>query len=102
MAVLDFEYDEAEKRRKFRRDVALKDQNGDLCFDKLHLKFLQMPSFNTKKSELETKFDKWCYFLKNSESFDHIPNIINEPIFQKAFETAELAGLSAEQQNNTP
>lgn len=94
---MDFEYDEAEERRKFRRDVALKDQDGDVFFDKLHFKFLQMPLFNKKENELKTKFDKWCYFLKNLASFDHIPSILNEPIFKKAFDTAELAGLSAEQ-----
>lgn len=97
VAILDFEYDEAEEKRKFRRDVALKDQDGDLFFDKLHFKFLQMPLFTKKENELETHFDKWCYFLKNLESFDHIPSILNEPIFQKAFDAAELAGLSAEQ-----
>ncbi|NJO00590.1 MAG: PD-(D/E)XK nuclease family transposase [Bacteroidia bacterium] len=99
VAILDFEYDEAEERRKFRRDVALKDQDGDLFFEKLHFKFLQMPLFNKKENELETKFDKWCYFLKNLENFDHIPSILHEPIFQKAFGTAELASLSAEQRD---
>lgn len=97
VAILDFEYDEAEEKRKFRRDVALKDQDGEVFFDKLHFKFLQMPLFNKTAEELETKFDKWCYFLKNLENFDHIPSILNEPIFQKAFGTAELARLSAEQ-----
>jgi predicted transposase/invertase (TIGR01784 family) len=97
VAILDFEYDEAEERRKFRRDVALKDQDGDLFFDKLHFKFLQMPLFNKQENELETKFDKWCYFLKNLENFDHIPNILNESIFQKAFDTAKLANLTTEQ-----
>jgi len=58
---------------------------------------LQMPLFNKKEHELETKFDKWCYFLKNLENFDDIPSILNEPIFQKAFGTVELASLSAEQ-----
>jgi predicted transposase/invertase (TIGR01784 family) len=97
VAILDFEYDENEEKRKFRRDVALKDQDGDLFFDKLHFKFLQMPLFQKKEHELESKFDKWCYFLKNLENFDHIPSILNEPIFQKAFQTAELANLSPEQ-----
>lgn len=97
VAILDFEYDEAEERRKFRRDVSLKDQDGDLFFDKLHFKFLQMPLFNKQEHQLETHFDKWCYFLKNLESFDHIPTILNEPIFQKAFGTAELANLTTEQ-----
>jgi predicted transposase/invertase (TIGR01784 family) len=100
IAILDFEYDEAEERRKFRRDVSLKDQDGDLFFDKLHFKFLQMPLFTTQEHELVTKFDKWCYFLKNLETFDHIPSILNEPVFQKAFQTAEVAKLTAEQRDS--
>jgi predicted transposase/invertase (TIGR01784 family) len=99
VAILDFEYDEEEEKRKFRRDVALKDQDGDVFFDKLHFRFLQMPFFNKTEDELVTKFDKWCYFLKNLENFDHIPVILNEPIFQKAFGTASLAALSAEQRD---
>ncbi len=97
VAILDFEYDEKEEERKFRRDVALKDQDGDLFFDKLHFKFLQMPLFNLQEHELKNKFDKWCYFLKNLQNFDHIPAILNEPIFQKAFDTAALASLTVEQ-----
>ena len=99
VAILDFEYDEEEERRKFRRDIALKDQDGDLFYEKLHFKFLQMPLFTKQEHELETRFDKWCYFLKNLQSFDHIPAILNEPIFQKAFETAELANMTAEQRD---
>jgi predicted transposase/invertase (TIGR01784 family) len=97
IAILDFEYDEQEEARKFRRDVCLKDQDGDIFYDKLHFKFLQMPLFNKQEHELETHFDKWVYFLKHLEDFDHIPNILNEPIFQKGFEIAELAHLSADQ-----
>ncbi len=97
VAILDFEYDEAEERRKFRRDVALRDQDGDLFFDKLHFRFLQMPLFNKREDELTTHFDKWIYFLKNLESFDHIPQILNEPIFQKAFDIAEIANMKPEQ-----
>lgn len=70
-----------------------------LFFDKLHFRFLQMPLFNKNEDELEIKFDKWCYFLKNLEHFDQIPAILNEPIFQKAFDAAALAGLSAEQRD---
>ncbi|MDW8295992.1 MAG: Rpn family recombination-promoting nuclease/putative transposase [Raineya sp.] len=97
VAILDFEYDEAEEKRKFRRDVALKDQDGDLFFDKLHFRFLQMPLFKKKEQELESRFDKWCYFLKNLENFDHIPNIFDESIFRKAFDIASLANLTPEQ-----
>ena len=97
IAILDFKYDEKEDERKFRRDVCLKDQDGDVFYDKLHFKFLQMPLFNKQEHELETHFDKWVYFLKHLEDFDHIPAILNEPIFTKGFEIASIAHLNADQ-----
>ena len=97
IAILDFVYDEKEDERKFRRDVCLKDQDGDVFYDKLHFKFLQMPLFNKKEHELETHFDKWVYFLKHLEDTDHIPAILNEPVFQKGFDIAEVSHLSSEQ-----
>lgn len=97
IAILDFKYDEKEEEQKFRRDVCLKDQDGDVFYDKLHFKFLQMPLFNKQEHELETHFDKWVYFLKHLEDFDHIPAILNEPIFQKGFEIAEMSHLDSDQ-----
>jgi predicted transposase/invertase (TIGR01784 family) len=97
IAILDFKYDEKEEEQKFRRDVCLKDQDGDVFYDKLHFKFLQMPLFNKTESELETHFDKWMYFLKHLESMGHIPAILNEPVFQKGFDIAEVSHLSSEQ-----
>ncbi|HNO25848.1 MAG TPA: PD-(D/E)XK nuclease family transposase, partial [Leptospiraceae bacterium] len=94
VAILDFKYDEKQEIKKFQRYVQLKDQDGDLFYEKLHFKFLQMPLFNKTESELETRFDKWCYFLKNLENFDHIPAILKEPIFEKAFHTSEISAMS--------
>jgi predicted transposase/invertase (TIGR01784 family) len=37
------------------------------------------------------------YFLKHLEDFDHIPTILNEPIFQKGFDIAEVSHFSSEQ-----
>jgi predicted transposase/invertase (TIGR01784 family) len=97
IAILDFHYDEEEEIRKFRRDVCLKDQDSDIFFDKLHFKFLQMPLFTKQAHELENHFEKWVYFLKNLANFDHIPAILNEPIFQKGFEIAEISHLTPRQ-----
>jgi len=93
IAVLDFEYDE-QTERKFLRDVTLKDQDGELFYDKLHFIFLQMPCFSKTEAELETHQDKWVYFLKNLTSFEDIPAILHEPVFEQAFETAEVARMS--------
>ncbi len=97
VAILDFIYDEETDKQKFFREVALKDQDGDLFYDKLHFKFLQMPLFKKKEKDLQSHFDKWCYFLKNLGSFDKIPEILNEAIFAKAFGTSELAAMTYEQ-----
>jgi len=89
VAVLDFKYDEAEERRKIYRLVSLKDQDGDEFSDRLKMVFLQMPLFTKTESELKTQKDKWLFFLKNLESFSEIPAILREPVFEKAFATAE-------------
>jgi len=100
IALLDFFYDEKEeickKKPKFRRDVMLFDQDGELFYDKLRFTFLQMPAFDIPNDKLVTHYDKWCYFLQNLESFENIPDILKETIFEKAFKTAEIANLSAE------
>jgi predicted transposase/invertase (TIGR01784 family) len=97
IAILDFQYDEQEEKQKFLRSVKLKDQDGDVFYDKLNFKFLQMPLFLKGETELESHFDKWIYFLKKLESFNEIPAILREPIFEKAFEVAEIANMTPQQ-----
>jgi len=97
VAVLDFLYDEEEEAQMFHRDVTLKDQDGHLFYDKLHFHFLQMPLFTKAESELVTRKDKWCYFLKNLINFDQIPSIFREPIFEQAFATAEVARMNRDE-----
>jgi len=94
VAVLDFEYDENEERRKLYRLISLKDQDGDPFSDTLKMVFLQMPLFMRTESELQTQQDKWLFFLKNLESFDDIPGILREPVFERAFATAEYLKYS--------
>jgi len=97
IALLGFEYDQMEERRKLERNVQLKDQDGDLFYDKLEMVFLQMPLFTKTESELDDQKDKWYYFLKNLSGFDQIPAILREPVFEQAFATAELARMSRDE-----
>jgi predicted transposase/invertase (TIGR01784 family) len=60
--------------------------------------FLQMPLFDMQEADLQTKKDKWLYFLKNLESFDDIPAILREPVFEQAFRTAEWVKYSPSMQ----
>ena len=100
IAILDFLYDEEAEKQKFLRSVALRDEDGELFYDKLHFKFIQMPLFNKTENELVTHFDKWIYFLKNLASSDSIPDILREPIFEKAFHEAEIAAMTSGEYDN--
>ena len=97
VAILGFKYDQEEEEQKFIRDVHLRDQDGDLFYKKLHFRFLQMPLFTKTESELATRSDKWHYFLKNLASFDSIPSIFREPVFERALATAEIANLTKDE-----
>lgn len=98
VAVLDFEYDEHEERRKIHRHVVLKDQDGDVFSESLQMVFLQMPLFDLQESDLKTTKDKWLFFLKNLESFEDIPAVLQEPVFTKAFEIAEYTRFAPDVQ----
>lgn len=97
VALLDFDYDTEKVRREIVRKVSLIDQNGELFSDNLHFIFIQMTYFKKTENELETRLDKWLYFLKNLENFQEIPNILNEPIFQKAFKIARVANMNIQE-----
>lgn len=97
VGILDFDYDDDQERwgkRQLLRSFALRDEEGFLMTDNLHFKMVQLKFFTKTSEQLETRFDKWCYFLKNLETFNVIPNILNEPIFMKALEAAKISNLS--------
>ena len=56
-----------------------------------------MPNFNKTEIQLQNRFEKWIYFLKNLEDFTEIPSILNEPIFKVAFEVAKVANFNQKQ-----
>jgi len=93
IGILDFVFDEDKvDPHKFRYDVKLTDQETSKVFyDKLTFIYLEMPKFNKTLDQLETRFDKWLYVLKNLSTLDRIPEKLQERIFAKLFRTAEIA-----------
>lgn len=71
--------------------IKLKNQHGKTFYDKLTFIYLEMPNFKQTETELETRLDKWLYFIKHLEDFQTIPTIIADEVFNQAFEKAELA-----------
>ncbi len=99
IAILDFTFgSKLVVSNKFRYDVKLTDVvSKEVFYDKLTFIYLEMPKFTKTIDELESRFEKWLYVLKNLSRFDSIPNKLRERIFEKLFEVAEIAKFSYEQ-----
>ena len=102
IAVLDFIFDDDKKEpEKFRYNVKLSDLDShEVFYDKWTFIYLEMPKFNKTIDELETRFDKWLYVLRNLNRLDRVPDKLRERIFEKLFETAEIAKFTPQQVMN--
>lgn len=99
IAILDFIFEPDNKNDdRFRYDVKLTDTvTKKVFYDKLTFIYLEMPRFNKSIDELETRFDKWLYVLRNLNRLDKVPDKLREKIFEKLFETAEIAKFTPDQ-----
>jgi predicted transposase/invertase (TIGR01784 family) len=88
---------EQNEAKDVRHVVTLKDQNNKVFYDKLTFVYLEMPNFTKTEDELETTYDKWLFVLKNLPNLHKRPIKLQEKIFERLFETAEIAKFSPEE-----
>lgn len=96
IGILDFTFDDYEtepERSEYLHTIKLKNQNGKVFYEKLTYVYLEMPNFQKTENLLETRLDKWLYFIKHLTGFQNIPTIFKDEVFEKAFEKAELSKL---------
>ncbi|MEM9339413.1 MAG: Rpn family recombination-promoting nuclease/putative transposase [Bacteroidota bacterium] len=106
IAILDrpatrFVFDEGKNEpQKYRYDIKLMDKETcEIFYNKLTFIYLEMPKFSKTLDELESRFEKWLYVLRNLNKLDRIPGKLREQIFEQLFETAEIAKFSHKQLN---
>jgi predicted transposase/invertase (TIGR01784 family) len=99
IAILDFVFDEdKDNPDKFRYDIKLTDQESQKVFyDKLTFIYLEMPKFNKSVEQLENRFDKWLFIIRNLNKLDRVPDKLREQIFEKLFEVAEISRFTNDQ-----
>ena len=99
IAILDFVFDDDKNEPdKYRYDVKLSDtETNKVFYDKLTFIYLEMPKFIKKVEDLENRFEKWLYVIRNLNRLDRIPDKLREKIFDKLFEVAEIAKFTPEQ-----
>ena len=103
IGILDFTFDNQKldpETNEFKHTIKLKNQNGKIFYEKLTFIYFEMPNFHKGETELETRLDKWLYFIKHLEDFQTIPLSIADEVFNQAFEKAELANLGSIEMDN--
>jgi len=66
-------------------------------YDKLTHIYLELPKFRKTESDLVDRFDKWIYLLKHLSELQDRPKKLQDRIFKKLFEAAEIANFSLEE-----
>ena len=93
VGILDFVFDEDKADNSVvHHEVKLVDRStGHVFYDKLTFIYLELPKFTKTMDELETDFDKWCFLLKYLPELTDRPARLQEKVFRKVFELAEIA-----------
>lgn len=101
VGILNFAFPEGEYADdSMIHEVKLKDvEDNHVFYDKLTFVYLEMPKFSKTEDELETMFDKWLFALANLARLLERPKVLQERIFTRLFEQAEIARFTPEERN---
>ncbi|MGH9847850.1 MAG: PD-(D/E)XK nuclease family transposase [Blastocatellia bacterium] len=97
VGILDFVFAEDKDDTEVCHRVQLKDRVNRVFYDKLMLIYLEMPKFQKTEDELETTFDKWLYVLKHLPHLTDRPAKLQERVFSKLLEAAEIGKFNREE-----
>ena len=99
VGILNFEFKEDEYSKDcYHHEVKLMDTaDHHVFYDKLTFVYLEMPKFNKAEDELADMFDKWLFVLKNLSRLFERPKALQERVFTKLFEQAEIARFTPDE-----
>lgn len=96
VGILDFVFPEDEYTPDcLRHEIKLMDvDDKHVFYDKLTFLYLEMPKFNKTEEELDGMYDKWLFVLRNLSNLMKRPAALQERVFTRLFEQAEIARYS--------
>ena len=102
VGILDFVFPDNEyPKDSLRHEVKLVDiDDKHVFYDKLTFLYLEMPKFTKKEEELKTMYDKWLFVLHNLSRLMKRPAALQERIFTRLFEQAEIARYTPEERQD--
>ncbi|SFF37480.1 Rpn family recombination-promoting nuclease/putative transposase [Thermoflexibacter ruber] len=99
IAITDFLIDDDKANKsKIVHDIRLiEKETQKIFYDKLRFIYVEIKKFDKTLEEIETHFDKWLYVLKNLVKIEEIPAKLQEKVFKKLFQIAEIARFDEKQ-----
>ena len=97
VGILDFIFDDHKNEGELLHLIELKNQRCEIFYDKLKFIYIELPKFKKIQEELEDHFDKWLYVFRHLSELQDRPQQLQDRIFQKLFDTAEIAKFTAEE-----
>ena len=97
VGILDFVFDDHKLEDELLHVVELKNQRCEVFYDKLKFIYIELPKFKKSEGELETQFDKWLFVFRHLSDLQDRPKKLQDKVFQKLFEAAEIAKFSPEE-----
>ena len=93
IGILNFSFDGTHPD-KYSHEVQLREEDThEVFYDKLTFIYLEMPKFNKPAGELDGMFEKWLFVLKNLSRLLERPAALQDRVFTKLFDAAEIAKL---------
>jgi predicted transposase/invertase (TIGR01784 family) len=97
VGILDFVFDDHKSDVELLHIVELKNQKCEVFYDKLKFIYIELPKFKKSEEELESHFDKWLYVFKHLSDLQGRPKRLQDKIFERLFEAAEIAKFTPEE-----
>ncbi len=100
ISILNFRFSDKKIRKKKRilHNVYLRDEDGDIFYEKLGHYYVELPNFEKSIDQVVTNFDKWLFLFTELPKLKEIPEGFEDPIFQKLFRITATAALSPAEQ----
>ena len=99
IGLLNFNFaDGLENARRWHQEGKLMEgDTHEIFYDKLTYIYVEIPKFDKQESELVTMYDKWMYVLKNLSRLMQRPAVLQERVFTRLFEQAEISKFNTQE-----
>ncbi len=93
IAILDFSFEHSNLAKLEHRVKLMDILDKKIFYDKLTFIYLEIPKFWKTLKELSNDYERWLFVFKNLHRLQEMPKELEEGVFRKLFELAEIANM---------